>query len=478
MAVLTLLAQHANAADSWFIWKGSVKISNTSYDTSDACIRAARKLKPPLKQYTCIAAVIVTEPPPVAVGPLPAASAGFSWQKIADENASFTYVGLGAYGTGTAWATRMLTGLSTCGNVFFGVDPLVGTAKTCQVQVAVPVPPPNPPEPMPTDHHAGVAVADASQWPTPQPGINYVNLSEPGAVPPAPAEGNWEADGAARLLCNWSRMSYDDPIVYPGQPGMAHHHTFFSNTAIDSSTTSDNIRTKGNASCRGGTINMSGYWVPSMIDTATGKPIAPKTLLIYYKTGFWPYMNDGSIMQPLPKNLKMIAGEATRTTPDGVGQFVCMIPATGSSRFPPTKAIPSNCLPGDEVWSNLPFPQCWDGVNLDSPNHKSHMAYPIQVPSTNPERQYACPATHPVVLPAITFNVEYTLPANPADTANWRLSSDTYSGPGGYSMHGDWMGGWDPAISDLWGIKCMRERRNCGSMNLGDGRQTLEFQGN
>jgi hypothetical protein len=72
-------------------------------------------------------------------------------------------------------------------------------------------------------------------------------------------------------------MSYDDPIVYPGAPGMAHHHTFFGNTAVDAFTTPENIRSKGNASCRGGTINLSGYWVLSMIDTATHKPLAPRS---------------------------------------------------------------------------------------------------------------------------------------------------------------------------------------------------------
>ena len=50
--------------------------------------------------------------------------------------------------------------------------------------------------------------------------------------------------------------------------------------------------------------------------------------------------------------------------------------------------------------------------------------------------------------------------------------------PGGYSLHGDWMNGWDPAVSDLWGTTCIRDRRNCGAANLGDGRVTLEFQGN
>jgi hypothetical protein len=305
-------------------------------------------------------------------------------------------------------------------------------------------------------------------------------LTAPGAIPPAPAPTDWEADGAFRLLCNWSKMSYDDPIVYPGQAGAAHHHTFFGNTAIDANTTSENIRSKGNASCRGGTINLSGYWTPSMIDTATGKPIAPKVLLIYYKTGFWQYFNDNSVMQPIPKGLKMIAGEGGRSTAGGVASFGCMMPAVGSDRAGTTgSAIPKNCQPGDELWARVPFPQCWDGVNLDSPDHKSHMAYPVAFWTGDPYRQYRCPATHPVVLPAITFAVEYVLPAD-GNISKWRLSSDSYdpSIPAGYSMHGDWMNGWDPTISELWGIKCMRERRNCGAANMGDGRTTLEFQGN
>ena len=107
------------------------------------------------------------------------------------------------------------------------------------------------------------------------------------------------------------------------------------------------------------------------------------------------------------------------------------------------------------------------------------MAYPVAFWTGDPQRQYRCPTTHPVVLPAITFAVEYVLPAD-GNISKWRLSSDSYdpSTPAGYSMHGDWMNGWDPTISELWGIKCMRERRNCGAANMGDGRTTLEFQGN
>jgi hypothetical protein len=275
-------------------------------------------------------------------------------------------------------------------------------------------------------------------------------------------------------------MSNDDPIVYPGQSGMAHHHTFFGNTAIDAFTTPDNIRSKGNASCRGGTINLSGYWVPTMVDTATHQPLAPTQLLIYYKTGLWTYFNDGSIIQPIPKGLRMITGDSKGMAP-GIGGFECYMPSTGEAR-PGTEnstSIPTSCQPGDSVRTHIVFPQCWDGVNLDSPDHKSHMANPIQFWTGDPNRQYRCPADHPVVLPLITFNVDYYVPVG-ANTSTWRLSSDMYDTtlPGGYSLHGDWMNGWDTTISDLWGVKCLRERRDCGSANLGDGRVTAEFQGN
>ena len=37
--------------------------------------------------------------------------------------------------------------------------------------------------------------------------------------------------GAFRIPCAYSHMAFNDPIVYPGQPGRAHLHTFFGNTA-------------------------------------------------------------------------------------------------------------------------------------------------------------------------------------------------------------------------------------------------------
>ena len=414
----------------------------------------------------------------------------------------------GQYSEGTNPGGQRDHGGAQCASGAVGNDRAVGLLKSCTVAASdassgpapSPAPAPAPaaapapapatapaaasapaaaPAAAPAPAYGGIFI-DTTSLPVPAPGIDHPYLSEPGPLPPLPGPGDWETAGAFRLVCNWSHMGFDDPIAFPAQPGVAHHHTFFGNTAIDAYTNPDNIRSKGNASCRGGTINLSGYWVPSMIDTSTHKPIAPKSLLVYYKTGWWPYMNDNSVIQPLPKGLRMITGDASRATPGSGGSFECFDPTTQAVR-PGTvgDSIPKGCLPGDEMHMVISFPECWDGVNLDSPDHKSHMATHELFWSGDPQRQYRCPLDHPVVLPLISFIVSFDVTAG-TDTSTWRLASDTYdpTRPGGYSIHADWMNGWDPAISDSWGVKCLRERRNCGSAILGDGRIALEFQGN
>lgn len=46
--------------------------------------------------------------------------------------------------------------------------------------------------------------------------------------------------------------------------------------------------------------------------------------------------------------------------------------------------------------------RCWDGKNVDSPDHKSHVAYPRSgtFESTGP-----CPDSHPIRLPQVMYEV-------------------------------------------------------------------------
>ena len=45
---------------------------------------------------------------------------------------------------------------------------------------------------------------------------------------------------------------------------------------------------------------------------------------------------------------------------------------------------------------------CWDGVNLDSPDHMGHVSYPANGTFDN---QGPCPSSHPVRIPQILYEV-------------------------------------------------------------------------
>ena len=259
--------------------------------------------------------------------------------------------------------------------------------------------------------------------------------------------------GAFRTVCKYSHMASDDPIVFPNQPGRSHLHTFFGNTGANAYSTADSLLSTGNSTCRGGTANRTAYWVPAMIDTRTGAPLKPSDSHFYYKNG--PKEIKASTVQPLPQGLRMIAGDPKNASPTGPFYYNCK----GGPNF---KEIP-NCAVGTQLYQNITFPQCWDGVNLDSPDHKSHMAY---------HNKGVCPSTHPVILPQITFRIVYLVTEQDAPR-RWRLSSDTYDRrlPAGYSSHGDWFNGWKPEVSNSWAKNCIAASKDCHSHLIGDGRK-------
>ena len=262
--------------------------------------------------------------------------------------------------------------------------------------------------------------------------------------------GASDGTGAFRTVCEYSHMLNDDPIVFPGQPGKAHLHAFFGNTEVDAYSTQAEIRNSGNSTCRGGIANRSSYWVPALID-AQGKPVKPIRMDVYYKSGYNGIRPDQ--IKPFPSGLRVIAGSAKSSSAQTRAYWGCHANYIGHPG-----SIPQ-CQTGDNLLMAIEFPQCWDGVNLDSADHVSHMAYPSNG---------ACPSTHPVAIPAITFNVLYPV----RDVKGWRLSSDMYDAtkPGGFSAHADWFEGWDPNVAETFVKNCVNKAVDCHSHLLGDGR--------
>lgn len=60
--------------------------------------------------------------------------------------------------------------------------------------------------------------------------------------------------------------------------------------------------------------------------------------------------------------------------------------------------------------------RCWDGQNLDSPNHQDHVSQPVGGPVAFPVVSGRCPDTHPVKIPQLMLEVNWDTRAfNDAD---------------------------------------------------------------
>lgn len=296
----------------------------------------------------------------------------------------------------------------------------------------------------------------------PESQISLDALTIPASVPDNGSNGT----AAFRMACNYSHFSYDDPIVFPGQPGKSHFHMFFGNTAVDAYTDTNSLVNSGGGSCNGFELNRSGYWTPALLD-GRGNAIVPDQIILYYKT-----KHPGEV-QAMPQGLKMIAGNATQEsfTADYKLGWSCGASGTSYNR---SNRIPNNCG-SDPINAYIQFPFCWDGRNLDSADHISHMAY------VNDHQ--SCPASHPVRLPQISILLYF--PAG--DTTGWYLSSDRSggfnTGPGA-TLHADWFGGWNEEALNLWIDGCMKRGRNCSYGQTGTSRMFAKlndfqtYQGN
>ena len=88
---------------------------------------------------------------------------------------------------------------------------------------------------------------------------------------------------------------------------------------------------------------------------------------------------------------------------------------------------------------------CWDGVNLDSPNHQDHVAYPTSGPANFLSLGGNCPSTHPVRIPQLMYEVVWDTTAF-NNKADWPATGQPFvlsqGDETGYGQHADYVFGW------------------------------------
>ncbi|MBB4698071.1 DUF1996 domain-containing protein [Paractinoplanes abujensis] len=263
----------------------------------------------------------------------------------------------------------------------------------------------------------------ATPPPTTGPGYVMANPPVTGVVPSTavpPATNPPTTHREFQMNCSVSRGNLnDDPIVFPNMPGASHSHTFMGNTTTNAATTVASLK-GGSTSCIT-PGDKTGYWMPTLLNGTTAvQPVGRQT--IYYKSGVIDYRS----VRPFPEGLRYVVGSPTATLedfrnhPGAVEGFEC-----GDLSF--QWDIPANCVAGSQLNVRFQAPSCWNGLHLDTPDHKSHMAYPVLG---------VCPASHPVAVPMIEFKMAWPVSGN--------MSNVRFSSGRGYSFHYDVFNAFDP----------------------------------
>ncbi len=364
---------------------------------------------------------------------------------------------------------------------------------------------PPPPDPIPSPSPAPTPAPAPAPAPAPSPGGDPMGVQLPaiasnfdvnaelvpawgtGAIPASAVPDNV---GAFRFICNASHLAKDDPIVYPGQPGKSHLHQFFGNTAADANSTYASLRTTGNSTCNS-PLNRSAYWMPAMMN-GQGQVVKPDYVAIYYKRlpktnpDCFKIATGGCV--DLPRGLRFVFGTnmldmtAVKT---GGGYFNCQGTGSTPGHYPDIVTAAKFCPVGAQLGAVISAPECWDGKNLDSADHRSHVAYTYD-PHTDGTQ--ICPATHPYLIPTFTMGVWYTTDADldrsgswSAASPTWHLASDVMAGmpmmKPGTSFHADWFGAWDDSVMNMWAANCVDKLLNCSGGDLGNGKQLKMFSG-
>lgn len=302
---------------------------------------------------------------------------------------------------------------------------------------------------------------------------------------PIPPSGAPDNVGAFRFICELDKLAPDDPVVYPGQPGRSHEHNFYGNELINANSTFATLRGSGGSSCNhygDGTTaaNRSGYWIPAM-DDGKGHYVQPDYISLYYKRrpASDPIVSNPANPQymgqavELPTAIRFIFGynmanPAAGTT--GSPYFNCDGPTAVPGHYDSITAIATAnaCPAGNRIGFIIQGPACWDGVNLDTPDHRSHVSYA----SYGGWGYLKCDAQHPYVMPELTLATWYTVTAGD-DLSLWHFSSDEMHPElaHGKTGHADYFEAWSKPIKDMWEANCINLLLNCNSGDLGNGKK-------
>jgi len=199
----------------------------------------------------------------------------------------------------------------------------------------------------------------------------------------------------------------DNFMGAPGKVnGAQHMHDDVGNLSTDAFSTDESLAVAG-TTCTNG--DKSTYFWPVLRNTrvegidarAEGGGLEGNVGEILRLARAQLQFRGNSTMQvtAMPEHLAIITGDARAATNGGVNANAAWT-CTGFEDRTTTKY--PLCPQGSQLVRILDFPSCWDGENLDSANHRTHVVFPQQDGSCSAAR---------VTLPQLRITLSFDRPA-------------------------------------------------------------------
>jgi hypothetical protein len=335
------------------------------------------------------------------------------------------------------------------------------------------------------------------------------------------------AGGAFRFPADIAKFAKDDPLVYPGHPGASHLHMFLCATGVNAYSTYASLRTAGGTVCGNPRypVNRTAYWTPAIIDSK-GNVHPPYFVNDYYKNiarsnpaclapgaSYDPATDHThiGICVEIPNGIRYVdgydmGGMSMPALASRSYSFQCLTPLSAGNYTPRSGTATGidgstqvfatiadlvasgACQAGDHLHELIEGPTCWDGLHVDSPNHRDHVSHTIASAvfvggnryNGDAYGQYVnqCPATHPYAIPMNSLLIYYIIDADFL-AGGWRLASDddmSMTVKHGETIHYDYWEAWSPTVKDTWTNTCLDQHESCSGGDLGDGTEIAAAQ--
>ncbi|WP_405922660.1 DUF1996 domain-containing protein [Streptomyces sp. NBC_00035] len=258
----------------------------------------------------------------------------------------------------------------------------------------------------------------------------------------------------------------DNVIVAPGVTNGAHHmHDYVGNQANNAFASDDDLA-NGDTSCEDPGDKSTYYWPVVRLQNGTqeqdaatpgggiegnaGEIVTPKQVTLTFVG------SPQSEVTAMPRLLRIITGDA-KAFVNGNANANASWSCTGFEDRQLKDKYPI-CPQGSDVVRTFKFQSCWDGANIDSANHRTHVAFA--------DAQGNCPSGFraiPQLVQRIVYDVEApSLDDGGRTTPLFALDSFPEQQHKPVTDHGDFINVFDEGLMQEM-VDCINSGRQCGA---------------